>query len=89
MSGPTSTDPTSAFARDLSLGGIAFITTAPVTLEMKLLTLPVKDGQPLRVRARVVRCAPVTEGIYDVGACFTALAGGRDGEELSASGEKA
>ena len=74
LTGPTATDPTSAFARDLSRGGIAFITTGPVTLETKLLTLPLKDGPPLRVRARVVRCEAVAEGIYDVGASFTALA---------------
>ncbi len=74
LSGPTAADPTSAFARDLSRDGIAFITTGPVTLETKLLTLPLKDGPPLRVRARVVRSAAVAEGIYDVGASFTALA---------------
>lgn len=74
LEGLTATDPTCAFARDLSRGGVAFITTAPVTLEMKLLILPAREGPPLRVRARVVRCNAVAEGIYDVGASFTALA---------------
>jgi anti-sigma regulatory factor (Ser/Thr protein kinase) len=84
LSGQAATGPTFAFGRDLSRGGIAFITTAPVALEPLLLTLPVKNGQPLRVRARVVRCSAVAEGFYDVGACFTGLAEEREGGEKSA-----
>jgi anti-sigma regulatory factor (Ser/Thr protein kinase) len=78
------TGPTFAFGRDLSRGGIAFITTAPVALEPLLLTLPVQNGQPLRVRAKVVRCAAVAAGFYDVGACFTGLAEEREGTQKSA-----
>ena len=74
LSGQAATGPTFAFGRDLSRGGIAFITTAPVALAPLTLTLPVKNGEPLRVRARVVRCAAVAAGFYDVGACFTGLA---------------
>jgi anti-sigma regulatory factor (Ser/Thr protein kinase) len=73
IEGPTATDPRSAYARDLSGSGIAFITAAPVTLETKVLTLPGKGDTPLRIRAHIVRCAPVAEGFYDVGARFEAL----------------
>ena len=75
IEGPTASDPRSAYARDLSGGGIAFITSAPVTLETKVLTLPGKNERSLRVRAQIVRCAPVAEGFYDVGASFEALIG--------------
>jgi anti-sigma regulatory factor (Ser/Thr protein kinase) len=74
LAGPTATDPTTAIGRNLSRGGVAFITTAPVTREVKLLTLPVKNGQPLRLWGRVVRCAAIAEAFYEVGVCFTALA---------------
>jgi anti-sigma regulatory factor (Ser/Thr protein kinase) len=73
IEGATTTDPSSAYARDLSGGGIAFITTAPVRMETKVLTLPAHGNRPLRIRSRIVRCAPVAEGFYDVGACFEAL----------------
>jgi hypothetical protein len=73
VEGPTATDPHFAYARDLSKGGMAFITTAAMTLESKVLTLPRKGSPPLRIRARVVRCVAVAEGFYDVGASFEAL----------------
>ena len=73
MTGATPTDPRTAYARDLSKGGIAFISTAPVTLETKMLTLPRQEAVPLRSAARVVRCVEVAEGCYDVGARFEAL----------------
>ncbi len=75
IEGPTASDPSSAYTRDLSGGGIAFITAAPVTMETKVLTLPAKGDTPLRIRARIVRCAAVAEGFYDVGASFEALVG--------------
>jgi anti-sigma regulatory factor (Ser/Thr protein kinase) len=74
LEGPTPTDPKFAYARDLSRGGIAFIATAPVTRETKVLSLPRPSDVPLRVKARVVRCAQVAEGFYDVGASFQAIA---------------
>jgi anti-sigma regulatory factor (Ser/Thr protein kinase) len=74
LEGPTATDPRFAYARDLSRGGIAFITTAPVTRETKVLSLPRPSGPPLRVKARVLRCAQVAEGFYDVGASFEGVA---------------
>jgi anti-sigma regulatory factor (Ser/Thr protein kinase) len=64
-----------AYARDLSKGGIAFITTSPVPLEERLLLLPEGDGEGvLRVKSEIVRCARIMEGFYDVGARFLALA---------------
>jgi anti-sigma regulatory factor (Ser/Thr protein kinase) len=70
LSGAAPDDPRVAYARDLSKSGIAFVTSAPVTLEHKTITLPRKNAAPLRVRARVVRCAAITGGFYDVGARF-------------------
>lgn len=61
------------FARDLSRSGISFITTAPVALEDRLLSLPRPEGPPLRLRARVVRCTPISSGFYDVGARFLGI----------------
>jgi anti-sigma regulatory factor (Ser/Thr protein kinase) len=74
LTGVTAGDPTTALARDLSHGGIAFLTSAPVAREVKLLTLPVKNRKAVRVRVQVVRCNTVAEGFYDVGACFLGLA---------------
>lgn len=58
------------FARDLSKGGIAFITTAPLPLQVSLVFLPQDRGPALRLRSQVVRCVKVHEGFYDVGARF-------------------
>jgi anti-sigma regulatory factor (Ser/Thr protein kinase) len=67
-------EPGVGFARDLSKGGIAFITTAPVELGVQVLTLPQgTDRAPMRVRARVVRCRKIMEKFYDVAACFVGL----------------
>ena len=73
LEGATATDPVIAYARDLSKGGLAFITAAPVTLETKIVTLPRKSDTPLRIRVRVIRCDRVAEGIYDNGASFEGL----------------
>jgi anti-sigma regulatory factor (Ser/Thr protein kinase) len=58
------------FGRDLSRGGIAFLTSSPLPLENVILTLPQPDCKSLRVLARVVRCHQILSGIYDVGARF-------------------
>jgi anti-sigma regulatory factor (Ser/Thr protein kinase) len=63
-----------AFARDLSRGGIALITSEALAAEEHLLTLPLANDSPLRVRAQVVRCLPITEGFFHVGARFVGLA---------------
>ena len=70
--------PVIGFARDLSRSGIAFLTTAVVPLEERILVLPQARGPGLGLRARIVRCVRVKEGLYDVGACFVGL------EEVSA-----
>jgi hypothetical protein len=67
--------PIVGFARDLSKGGIAFITTAQVPLEVLLVFLPRGQGVPLRIRAQVVRCNKIMDNLFDVGARFLELAG--------------
>jgi hypothetical protein len=62
------------FARDLSKGGIAFITTAAIEPGLQVLTLPQGAGRsPMRVQARIVRCRKIMENFYDVAACFVGL----------------
>jgi anti-sigma regulatory factor (Ser/Thr protein kinase) len=59
------------FARDLSRGGMAFITTQPLPLELASLTLPqAQDKPPLKVQVQIVRCDSIMDGFYDVGAKF-------------------
>jgi anti-sigma regulatory factor (Ser/Thr protein kinase) len=80
LSGP----PGVGFARDLSRGGIAFITTAAVELGVQVLTLPQgPDRVPMRVQARIVRCRKImatkfahvsaATSFYDVAAEFLGL----------------
>jgi len=66
-------EPLIGFARDLSKGGMSFITTAHLPAAGVLLVLPQTDGAPLRIRAQVVRCNKVKEGFYDVGTRFLQL----------------
>ena len=66
-------EPSFGFARNLSRGGIALITTAPLTLEEKGFSLRLKGQGIVRVRAVVVRSAKIMEGFYDVGARFVGL----------------
>jgi anti-sigma regulatory factor (Ser/Thr protein kinase) len=73
---PGGAAPLAGFARDLSRGGLAFITTLPLPLRECVIRLPHHGEPPLGVRAEVVRCALVQEGFYDVGACFVGLEGG-------------
>src|SRR5262249_48688550 len=59
------------FARDLSRGGIAFVMTPPVPLDVVRLPLPPQPGRPpLSLAARVVRCSRILDGFYDVAARF-------------------
>lgn len=62
--------PIPGFARNLSRGGISFLAVAPLPAETVVLSLPQRNAGPLRVRARVVRCVKVMEGIHDVAAQF-------------------
>jgi len=66
-------EPTFGFARNLSRGGIALITTSPLSKEEKGLSLRLKGQGMVRVRAEVVRCVKIMEGFYDVGARFVGL----------------
>ncbi len=62
--------PIVAYARDLSHGGIAFITTVALPPDVVSVILPADRGPPLRLRSRIVRCNRIQEGFYDVGAMF-------------------
>jgi anti-sigma regulatory factor (Ser/Thr protein kinase) len=62
--------PLIGFARDLSQGGISFLTMQLLPLEEVTLSLPRPNEADLQVAARIVRCNPLTAGIYDVGARF-------------------
>ncbi len=63
-------EPVIAFARDLSKGGLAFITTTLLGDEKVVIVLPQVQRAPLRIQARIVRCNKIKEGFYDVGARF-------------------
>jgi anti-sigma regulatory factor (Ser/Thr protein kinase) len=58
------------FARDLSRGGLSFLTSTPLPLEQVTLTLPQQENKSLRLLARIIRCNQLMSGIYDVGARF-------------------
>ncbi len=66
-------EPLVGFARDLSRGGVGFVTTRSLPLGPCVLALPQGGASPLRVRAEVVRCTRVQEGFFDVGARFLEL----------------
>jgi hypothetical protein len=63
-------EPTIGFGRDLSKGGIAFVTTAALSHQPLLLSLPSLSGPPVRVPARILRCDRIMDGFFDVGARF-------------------
>ncbi|HTU22265.1 MAG TPA: PilZ domain-containing protein [Gemmataceae bacterium] len=62
--------PVIGFGRDLSRGGISFLTCTPLPLEDVILALPQHDREALRIRARIVRSHQLMSSIYDVGARF-------------------
>jgi anti-sigma regulatory factor (Ser/Thr protein kinase) len=66
--------PVIGFGRDLSHGGIAFLTSKPLPLDNVTLTLPQPDHKALRLLACIIRCHELVSGIYDVGARFLDLA---------------
>jgi hypothetical protein len=68
-------EPAFGFARNLSCSGIALLTPAPVALAPRTLSLPQAGGAPLRVVAEVLRCVPIMNGVFDVGARFVGLEG--------------
>jgi anti-sigma regulatory factor (Ser/Thr protein kinase) len=64
------TDYRPAFSRDLSRGGIAFVTNYELPRGDLDLRLPSAGGDAQPIRARVLRCQKVTAGVYDVGCEF-------------------
>jgi anti-sigma regulatory factor (Ser/Thr protein kinase) len=65
-----------AFSRDLSRGGMAFVSSFEVPEGLVEVLLPAPDGAgngdgTQRLWARVVRCQRVTSGVYDIGCQFT------------------
>lgn len=60
------------FGRDLSHGGIAFLSACPLPLEVVWLRLPHGNEEPIVVRARIVRSTRLIEDFYDNGARFVA-----------------
>jgi anti-sigma regulatory factor (Ser/Thr protein kinase) len=71
-------EPIVAFARDLSRGGLAFITRTQLPADIVVVFLNAAQQPALGVQAQVVRCVKITEGFYDVGARFTRLSGAPD-----------
>lgn len=65
--------PLIGYARDLSKGGMAFITTTALPAEAIMILLPQAGAGPIRLRAEVVRCVKIQEGFYDVGVKFLGL----------------
>jgi anti-sigma regulatory factor (Ser/Thr protein kinase) len=63
--------PTTGFARDLSRGGISFISTAPLALEPTVVGLPREPGQPpLLVRVQVAAAPRSWKGFMTCGQSF-------------------
>lgn len=69
------------FGRDLSRGGVSFVTSSPLPLERVTLVLPQQNRKPLRVRALIVRCHQLLSGVFDVGARFLSIVPTRNGKE--------
>src|SRR6185437_8117660 len=66
----SNSEPIIGFGRDLSKGGISFLTSTPLPREDVMVSLPQQDQTTLRMTARIVRCNQLMAGIYDVGAQF-------------------
>ncbi len=71
---PASAQPIVGYSRDLSKGGMAFLTTVPLAPETVIVSVPQGEEPPLAVRAQVVRCSRIREGLYDIGVRFLELA---------------
>jgi anti-sigma regulatory factor (Ser/Thr protein kinase) len=67
-------DPIIGYARDLSKGGMSFIAQEPLDAEVTIAFAPSADRQALKVRCKIVRCARIKDGFYDVGAAFLRVA---------------
>jgi anti-sigma regulatory factor (Ser/Thr protein kinase) len=73
LTGP-GTLPLRGYPRNLSKGGIAFITTATLPPTFTLLFSARGEEPPLRVQAEAVRAVQIQEGFYDVAARFVDFA---------------
>jgi anti-sigma regulatory factor (Ser/Thr protein kinase) len=62
--------PLRGYARDLSRGGVAFLSSTPFDHVPVLISLPRGESDPLQLRARILRCHRLMEGVYEVGARF-------------------
>jgi anti-sigma regulatory factor (Ser/Thr protein kinase) len=67
--------PVRGYPRNLSKGGIAFITTVALPAAFTIVFPSRGEEPPLRLRAETVRCARVQEGFYDVSARLVGFAG--------------
>lgn len=65
--------PLAGYARDLSKGGLSFITQRELSPEITVVLRPRDGSAPLHVRSRVTRCNKIIEGFYDIGAQFLHL----------------
>lgn len=63
-------EPLICYARDLSKGGISFIAQEPMPMEIAIAFEPTAERKPIRIRCKVVRCAEIEDGFYDIGALF-------------------
>lgn len=67
--------PLVGYARDLSKGGVAFISATRIATDSISIVLPQAATESMRIRARVVRCVRIQEGFFDVAAQFLGLDG--------------
>lgn len=74
-------EPVLGFGRDLSRGGISFVTSSPLPPERVTLVLPQQNRKSLRVRALIVRCHQLLSGVFDVGAQFLSIVPTRNGKD--------
>jgi hypothetical protein len=65
--------PLVGYARDISRGGIAFLTTTTLPRQVIVQFTAVRGEHPLCVRTEIVRCTRVQDGFYDIGGRFLAL----------------
>jgi hypothetical protein len=66
-------EPIICYARDLSKGGLSFIAQEQLPTEITITFSPSAERPVLMVRCKVVRCARIKDGYYDIGAAFLRL----------------
>lgn len=69
----TAPQPMVGYSRDLSKGGIAFITTMVLSGLVTISIPPSAGGKPLHIRSRIVRCTEIQAGFFDVAAQFLGM----------------